>query len=278
MPADLSATLYALGLLDPDDDLEAQSVDSVSDIVGFYDSAADRLAVRGSETGAYVDLVVVHELTHALQDQAFDLDRPELGSYGGEEGVAFTALVEGDATRVENAWRAAQSAEVRRELDEAEAAFPETDISLLDLLLAFPYFAGEPYVERVLAQGGQPALDAAFRTPPVSTEQVLHPGAGAPVVTPAPEATGTRVDQGVLGEQGLALLLGVDPTRDGPQVGWGGDRYVTVEDGDRSCTSATIVMDTPRDRDELLAALPEAGYDDVRATGDRDLALRSCSG
>ena len=278
VPADLSATLYALGLLDPDEDLEAQSVDSVSDIVGFYDSAADRLAVRGSETGAYVDLVVVHELTHALQDQAFDLDRPELGSYGGEEGVAFTALVEGDATRVENAWRAAQSAEVRRELDEAEAAFPETDISLLDLLLAFPYFAGEPYVEQVLAQGGQLALDAAFRTPPVSTEQVLHPGAGAPVIPPAPEATGTRVDQGVLGEQGLALLLGVDPTRDGPQVGWGGDRYVTVEDGDRSCTSATIVMDTPRDRDELLAALPEAGYDDVRATGDRDLALRSCSG
>jgi hypothetical protein len=277
-PADLSVTLVALGLLDPDADVETQSRDSLGGVVGFYDAVDERLAVRGSGSPAYLDLVVVHELTHALQDQVFDLDRPELGADGGEEGVAFTALVEGDATRVESAWRAAQSPAVRREIDEAEAGFPDTEITVLDLLLAFPYFTGEPYVEALLARGGQPALDEAFRRPPVSTEQVLHPDADLPVLPSAPAVPGTVVDQGVLGEQGLALLLGVDPTQDGAQVGWGGDRYVTAVEGDRSCTTAAVVMDTPRDRDELLAALPPAGYDDVRPTGDRELTLRSCSG
>jgi hypothetical protein len=50
-PADVAATLVALGLLEPGDDLEAQSQDSVASVVGFYDSADDRLAVRGSSRG-----------------------------------------------------------------------------------------------------------------------------------------------------------------------------------------------------------------------------------
>ena len=33
---------------------------------------------------------------------------------------------------------------------------------------------GLTFVERPLAQGGQAALDAVFRSPPESTEQVIH--------------------------------------------------------------------------------------------------------
>lgn len=278
---DIAATLLALRLLDPEEDLGDLTEDSYEDVVGFYDSSDERLVVRGIEVDPYVEMVIVHELTHALQDQVFDLDRPGLDEPGDERGVAFTTLVEGDAVRVENAWRADQSEQVQDQLTaEEERRFgdrDEQDITVVDVLFGFPYFAGEPYVEQVLERGGQPALDEAFRNPPTSTEQVLHPGSPAPVPPPAPDVPARdRVDAGVLGEQGLALMLGVDPREDGPQVGWAGDRYVTAEEGDGYCTRATVVMDTPGDRDELVDALREVGYDDVQPVGERDLALRSC--
>ena len=67
---------------------------------------------------------------------------------------------------------------------------------------------------------------------------------------------GDVVDRGVLGELGLALLLQRDPLASGPQVGWGGDRFVTLElaDGSGTCTWVDVVMDTAAARDEPLEA------------------------
>ena len=46
------------------------------------------------------EMVLVHELTHALQDQYFDLERFIDGDPLSDEGTARTALVEGDASLV----------------------------------------------------------------------------------------------------------------------------------------------------------------------------------
>ncbi len=282
---DPDATLTALGLLDAGDNLD-EVVDEALDggVVGFYDNETSELFVRGTTIDPYVEMVLVHELTHALQDQVFDLDRPDLAKADDERFTGFQSLVEGDATRVETAFREAQSADTQRQIEQEERrrfAGSDREPSIVDVLLGFPYFSGAAYVDALLAAGGQARLDAAFRTPPTTTEQVLEPSDDdlEPVIVPTPTAPGKRVDQGVLGAAGLALLLPANPTQPGPHLSWDGDRYATFEDGKNTCTLVEVVLEDVPARDRLMTALTGwAGRTNgsVTATGDRGLRLRGC--
>jgi hypothetical protein len=255
----------ALGLVEGDFDPSAIEEDSDDRILGFYDPDGDVLLVRGSRPTPAVRRVLVHELTHALADQRFGLERPELDERDDEAPVAFQALVEGDAVRIESRYVASLSAEERREaeIDEGPADGAEPAVPrVFEALLAFPYEAGESLVDALLRAGGPPRLDAAVVDPPASTEAVLHPDrflAGEqPKVVPDPEPGGEPVDDGVLGELILRLLLqsSVDrATAVRAAEGWGGDRYVAWFEGDRLCLRAAVVMDTPADRAELVAGL-----------------------
>jgi hypothetical protein len=280
---DLGTTYGALGLDGLDDVLEEQLDETLA---GFYDGAREELVVRDTPVDPYLELVLVHELTHALQDQWFKVDRPELWD-ASERLIAFNSVVEGDATRVERAWYQAQPERVRQQIDEVSGRLPTErayDGMLGDdpvaIELDFAYVAGLRFVDALLETGGQERLDEAFRHPPTTTEQVLHPellDAGPPTVPPAPQREGELVDQGVLGERGLALVLGVDPLEpDGPQVGWDGDSYATFDTGDGLCTVATVQMDTPAARDRLLEALELAGVL-AEATSASTLQLESCA-
>ena len=50
---------------------------SVSDggTLAFYDPIDERVRVRGTELSVGLEVTLVHELTHALQDQHFDVER-----------------------------------------------------------------------------------------------------------------------------------------------------------------------------------------------------------
>ena len=68
--------LHALGLLDGRPDLaRAEQELQGTSVVGFYDPKTKELYVRGVDAKASVRHVLVHELTHALQDQWFSIDR-----------------------------------------------------------------------------------------------------------------------------------------------------------------------------------------------------------
>ena len=253
--------------------------------MGFYDPPSECLVVRGDSFGAYEELVLVHELTHALQDQWFETDRPDLHD-GSEAGTSFSALVEGDATRVERAWFQAQSPEVQEEIAAIKGGAPggerggQTDFDVYTATFAYAYVAGLSLVDALLAEGGQERLEQAFRQPPWSSEQVLHPELYDGALPPshrAPKGRGALVDQGVLGELGLALLLRNDPLEPGgAQVGWESDRYATVERGSRLCTVARVVMADPAARDRLVAELAAAGTR-ARALGEAALSLEACA-
>ena len=264
-----SRVLRALGLLDAHVDLEDAREDVLGQAVaGFYDPDTEELVVRGVRATALVRRVLVHELTHALQDQHFELHRPDLDDREDEAGLAFSALVEGDAVRVEEAFEKQLSDADRRAAEQEEKAQTEgllDDEGIPQVLLqflAFPYAFGPAFVRALLDDGGQARLDAAFAEPPTTSEQILDPrrfidGHDGERVPPPP-AEGEVFDEGVLGQYGLYVILSDQLL---PRVaaraaqGWGGDWYVAWRDGDETCVRATILMDSQNDRAELRTAL-----------------------
>jgi hypothetical protein len=98
---DSEAVLRALGLVSGDVDLfESSNELNDSGTLAYYDNSTGRITVRGTEMTLDLEVTLVHELTHALQDQHFDLGRlRDLDTTG--ESTAFRAVVEGDASLVE---------------------------------------------------------------------------------------------------------------------------------------------------------------------------------
>lgn len=290
---DTAAELRALGLLDAGDDLVAQVKGFLSaGVVGSYNQETDELIVRGTELTPYARQTLAHELTHALDDQHFELFRPDLEEANDESGFGFSALVEGNATTVGNAYRDSLGQDEQDQLDREEAAIgADTDFGqfsqILLALFSAPYELGPPLIDALVADGGQRAIDAAFADPPVSSEQVLDPRRylddEGPVTVAEPPADGESFDQGTFGQLLLLLLLSdggvATDTAQQAAIGWGGDRYVAWREGARACLRVAFVGDTPTDTDELergLAAWAD-GRDDaaVRRDGDRAV-LTSC--
>ena len=257
----------ALGLVDGRPDLaKAEQELQGAGVIGFYDPKTKELAVRGVEARPSVRHVVVHELTHALQDQWFGLDRPPHND--DESDLAFTTLVEGDAVRIENQYIASLSEADRTQAGQTSGSQPPSDVPQVLLELAsFPYIVGPPFVLAVTRAGGQPRLDRAFGSPPTTTAEVIHPdrflaGQAAPQVD-FPEAGGTVIDKGVIGEFGLDLLLermtgrGEVSRVDAQTIAtsWGGDRYVAWEQGAQTCVRTRLQLNGPAATRALLAAL-----------------------
>lgn len=265
--------LRALGLLDTSEDLEAAVSGVPSGVLGFYHYVNKELVVRGTEVNAAVKRVLVHELTHALDDQHFTLYRPAL--LGDNEGLdAFRSLAEGSAERVEHAYLDSLSTDDRAA---AEAAPVLVEDALqrvprvVQLAVAFPYVMGSRFVDGLWAYKGQAALDDAFRNPPTTTEHILVPqtylaGHGAAAINDPP-ADGPVIDKGTLGQLGLLLLLSgnlTDGTLAPAAAGWEGDRYVAWKDGARTCVRARFHMGSPWEA-ELLALALEVWASDGRS-------------
>jgi hypothetical protein len=268
--AETDLVFTALGLLDSDTDLAEVLRDALAaGVVGFYDPTTDELVVRGIDTTPYVRSTIVHELTHALDDQHFELDRPAIDESDGEEGFGFSALVEGNAVRVEEVFFGTLSSQEQQQYAEEEAelaeGFPQFSIPtvVLETLVA-PYVSGPVLVDHILDEGGQSRLDEAFAEPPITSEQVLEPdafidGEGPIAVTP-PAADAEVASQGAFGAFLLGLVLREEISGSDAREavnGWGGDAYVAWVDGDRSCIRASFVGDTEDDTGEIASALEE---------------------
>ncbi len=92
--------LKLLGLIDPGVDLRSISASVFGEgVAGYYDPRSKRLRiVSGTTPDALSEMVLSHELTHALEDQRFGLDLGEGES--DDAALARLALVEGTATAV----------------------------------------------------------------------------------------------------------------------------------------------------------------------------------
>ena len=259
--------LRALELIPPGVDLFETVTSFLGEsVLGFYDTEANELFLRGAELTPYVETTLVHELTHALDDQHFELFRPDLAEADDERFTGFQALYEGSAVRVEEAFVASLDPDERREAAEEEAEFGAgIDLSgvpeIVPDLLSFPYLAGPPFLQALLDDGDEERVNEAFRAPPLTTEHILHPESfldGEAIVdVPPPAADADEIERGVYGEWALLLTLAravaVDEARAASE-GWGGDAYVAWADGDRTCVRTTFAADSAADLAEMVSA------------------------
>jgi hypothetical protein len=285
--------LHALGLLDGRPDLlKAEKSLQGSSVIGFYDTDTKQLFVRGVEAKPSVRHVLVHELTHALQDQWFAIGRTN--SSEDESDIAYRTLVEGDAVRIEDQYIASLGAAEKRQIQEADAAFGPLPAGVPNILLeldSFPYLVGPGFTQSVVAGGGQARLDAAFKSPPTTTAEVIHPGIFLAGLTPAsvdlPGADGAVIDKGVLGELGLDLLLERLTARSqvtssqaqAVTAGWSGDRYIAWDQGAQACVRTRFVMSGQDATKALLAALRQFAGDQPGTTieGSGPILFTACA-
>jgi len=249
------ALLFGLGTVEASFDYRETLLELMSSqLLGFYDPKQKAFFVSGDLSGDEADATLWHELVHALQDQHYDLARltdwqPDLG----DTQAAIHALAEGDATSLMLDAvlkpRGGSALELPEGLFRAEsvlgAAASSAPPVLVRSLLA-PYLDGLAFTHFLRKRNGFQSVDAAWRNPPVSTEQVLHPekylSGEAPKVVPlpTPPAHASELKEryhDVMGEQTLRIIFEEwMPARTAAAAAadWGGDRLAVFSDEARS--------------------------------------------
>jgi hypothetical protein len=235
-----------LGLLPPGYDvLEALLGALEEQAGGFYDPSRKSFYLLDDIPSGLAEVITAHELTHALEDQHFDLDRRLHDSVADDDKVfAVSAVHEGSATLLMAAYAADQMAKgefdpaAMLEFAQSEAAQAEVLMGLPPVLrrqFLAPYVLGASFVaggDLLGALAGAFPVDHANRVyedGPLSSEQILHPDKYWKAELrdePASVSLGdagsvlgrkwTRRSTGVLGEITLGVLIGA-PTPEDPQ-------------------------------------------------------------
>jgi hypothetical protein len=287
-----SRALVALGLLPAGTDLAALNEHVMGEqAAGYYDLRSDEMIVVLDDDFGVEEYFYAHEVVHALQDAYLDPDDQleDTSELSSDRALAALALFEGDATYTSNLYLAEHPALAMKILQELQQDFPELEQAPapLSVTLVFPYSAGNTFVDRLYAEGGWDAVDAAYGDLPVSTEQILHPrrylerDEPSGVTLPEPASAlgdGWRiVDEDTLGELQTGLLLADLESGEGfngntgrldlPEAaanaaaGWDGDRFALWEDGagQREVLVWRSVWDTSEDARAFARALARFG-------------------
>lgn len=252
-----AAVYRALGLLGPSQSVRRVLLRLQSSTTGLYDPRRKRIVVRRGPTER---TVVLHELVHALQDQAFGLGRlARLGRGQHDEALAAAAIVEGHASLVVEAVRA--SAPGARNL----LSHGGSRIRLfLELEQEFPYATGLRFAAQLQNLGGRRAIFAALRRLPTTTEQIFHVDAflarepAVPIELPRSPAGYTLRSSDTFGELDVRALLAVlqVPRLDHVGEGWGGGLTgVYRADDGREAVAVALDWDTEVDAAQWAEAV-----------------------
>ncbi len=281
--------LYPRGI-----DLKAQSMKLLkSQIAGFYEPHRKEMILvssnvqigfwnRLSEFMLQRDLagemLLAHELTHALQDQNFAVD-DQLTRLDDDDDrqLALKSVAEGDATLAGLGYAAGRMDDATVDilvarLGELPAQFAAQTIGTPEALsepLIFQYSAGARFVGEAFHRGGWKAVDELYRNPPQSSQQIMHPAYyfDHPVLPASITITGyqqvlpdwKKVYENSLGALMLQVILKRNFGTSAPEVRladrWAGDRMVVLRRG-----SSLTVLWVVFFRDDRSAQLFASAY------------------
>ncbi len=277
--AELVSEAYGLlGLVPSDMDLKSTlKTLYLEQVAGFYDPDSTTLFVLDDQPDEAIESLLVHELVHAIQDQNTDLNAITALGLNNDRRVAAQAAIEGHATLVmfeflmlqgEGASGVADAPDFSARLGPALAAARMESPALAGVPLVlqesvlFPYQGGVTFVEALWRErGGRPPPFGSDL--PGSTEQILHPEDFARGQQDVPRRIEVSVGEGwtrlyedTLGELELGILLETVGASRTAAFGWGGDRWVLLDDGDGHRSLAWFgVWDTSAQREKFVRAL-----------------------
>jgi Zn-dependent peptidase ImmA (M78 family) len=149
-------------------------------VAGYYDPKVQEFHLADWLELETQKPVMAHELTHALQDQHFNLRRFEKWPHGDSDAeLAAHALIEGDATLAMTMYMVKNPLEAlafSRALTTGVSTeqYNQAPRSMRESLI-FPYLQGSEWATQVYKRGGWAMVSNAFTRLPLSSEQILHP-------------------------------------------------------------------------------------------------------
>ncbi|MGZ8613223.1 MAG: hypothetical protein ACXWX4_00925 [Actinomycetota bacterium] len=242
-------------------------------VVGFYNPLDGELVYRADGDLDIVERVTLaHELTHAIDDQHFDLARADGVAAACRDDAFQAALgaIEGSAQFF--------SVKVLFEFPPTDGDFsglgggggmPDGVPPFMVRSLLWPYTAGQGFVTQLDARGGLAEVNEALRRFPVSSEQILHPER-----YPSDRPTSVDVqdlsdelgpgwgdlDVMEVGEAWLSAMLELrldTSVAEAASAGWDGGLYRAFTDGTDTAVVFMTAWDSSADADAFEQAVRE---------------------
>ena len=259
---------------------------------GLYSPRQDEIVIVADdpESPQISEATLIHELTHALQDQRHDLTSPRFRGETQDADLAVTGLYEGEAGYIEDLYRQ-RCDDDRWRCQRASPTSGESGASNRGILTVVlqPYADGPGYVHEIVTTEGWAGVDERMADPPTTTSEIIHREPIEPTpIEPSTTATAGwqrysepgRNGTEVAGEVSIfvmfwyqATTVGADTVDPGtlyesegdydsrtysapPADGWAGDALVPYRRGDDDGYVWTTEWETTDDATEFHRAYP----------------------
>jgi len=244
----------AFGLLPKGFDLDSFMINVLTEQVeGLYDPKTREFYIADWSPLADQRMVMAHELTHALEDQHFQIESWIKAVRPNEDAeLARDAVLEGSAMAAMVDYLMLGTGRSLKDLPEFDPSALIGDLDTTPTLqkappflkdvLIFPYFSGLTFSAAVMRNTGWAAVPGVFEKPPVSTQQILHPALYRAGKIPAAVAlpgldkllgdNWSKLDENTMGEFGWKEVLKQFLDNDRAKsmaAAWDGDRYAVYE-------------------------------------------------
>jgi hypothetical protein len=162
------------------DSIGIQNDNSGAAVGGYYSPEQNEIVVvsENVDSPQLDELTLAHELTHALQDQRYNLSSFDQSTR--ERHNAIDGIVEGDANYVQHLYEQRCADEWEGEcLADQPGGESGSDGGLANygtyILKFHPYSDGPPFVKSIRDVQGWEGVNAVYENPPASTEQIIYP-------------------------------------------------------------------------------------------------------
>jgi hypothetical protein len=247
--------LEALGLIPKGYPLDQKLLALLTEqIAGLYDPREREFFIADWTQPAEQRVIMAHELTHALQDQYFHVEKWEEEVKTNDDAqLARESVLEGSAMIAMYDYLLRTTGKTTRDINDFDPGMLVGDVNdspelsqapmIIQDEITFPYLPGAKFVQRALREWeGWRDFHRLFENPPASTQQILHPDLYfrgvmparvdlTPVTKVVPRGW-KKLDENVLGEfavdEMLKQFLGKERA-DKIAPSWSGDRYAIYQ-------------------------------------------------
>jgi hypothetical protein len=275
----------AFGLLPKGFDLDKFLVEVLTEQVeGLYDPKTQEFYIADWSPIDDQRMVMAHELTHALEDQHFQIEAWQHAARPNEDAeLARDAVLEGSAMAAMMDYLMLGTGHSIQDIPDfdpstlmgdlgASPALKEAPPFIKDSLM-FPYMNGLTFSAAVLRPTGWSGLSRIFERPPVSTQQILHPSlyqsgkiptnVSLPSLEKLLGPSWVKLDENIMGEFGwkevLKQFLDSDRAKT-MAAAWDGDWYALYEqkENKRLVLAARLHLDSEEHASRFFGQYSEA--------------------